>query len=135
MTKHRIALVGGGRWARVYARVLSTLPDVVGAVTIVSPHNADGMRNWVAAERLGYNVADARDPSGFDAAIIVNAAGDHESSALLFLQAGVPALVEKPFALNAAGAARMIEAAQARNVFLAVALVFRFATYVDRFKA
>src|SRR5512147_2827745 len=119
MTTHRIALVGGGRWARVYARVLSKLPDLVSAVTVVSPHNAAGMRQWIDAERLGYRVASALDPSACDAAIIVNAAADHESSAVQFLEAGIPALVEKPFALSAAGAARMIETAQARNIYLA----------------
>lgn len=133
MTKLRIALVGGGRWTRVYARVLATLPDLAGMVTVISPHNADGMRQWLAAEGLGYGVAEAVDPSGFDAAIIVNAAADHEPSATQFLAAGVPVLVEKPFAINAVGAVRMIEAAQRRNVYLAAALVFKFASYVDRF--
>ena len=128
-------MVGGGRWARVYARVLSKLPDLVSAVTVVSPHNAAGMRQWIDAERLDYRVTGALDPSACDAAIIVNAAADHESSAVQFLEAGIPALVEKPFALSAAGAARMIETAQARNVYLAAALVFRFAAYIDRFAA
>lgn len=128
-------MVGGGRWTRVYARVLATLPDLAGMVTVISPHNADGMLQWLAAEGLGYSVAEAVDPSGFDAAIIVNAAADHESSAVRFLGAGLPVLVEKPFALSAAGAARMIETAQARNIYLAAALVFRFAAYIDRFAA
>lgn len=135
MTKYRIALVGGGRWARVYAGVLSKLPDLVGSVTVVSPRNADGMRQWLATQKLPHDVLEVLDPAGFDAAIIVNAPADHEFSAMRFLAAGVPVLVEKPLALNAASAARMIEAAKARGACLAAALVFRFAAYVERFAA
>ncbi len=131
----RVALVGGGRWARVYARVLSNNPDFVRSATIVSPRNADGMRRWIATEGLPYEAAAAQDPIGFDAAIIANAAADHESWAERFLKARVPVLIEKPFATSAAGATHLIDLAQAQGVYLAAGLVFKFARYVDRFAA
>lgn len=129
----RIALVGGGRWARVYAGLSSKNPDLVGAVTIISPRNADGMRRWIAERNLPYDVVAAQDRVEVDAAIIANAAADHESSAERFLAAQIPVLIEKPFAMSAAGAARLVELAQARGTYLAAALVFRFARYVERF--
>ena len=133
MKPSKIALVGGGRWTRVYAGLLSKSPDLVGPVTIVSPRNADGMARWIAEQNLPYDVAAAQDRIEVDAAIIANAAADHESSAERFLAAQVPVLIEKPFALSAAGAARLIELAQAHGTYLAAALVFKFARYVERF--
>jgi len=135
MMPSRIALVGGGRWARNYARVLSKSPDLVRSVTVISPRNADGMRRWIAAESLPYDVAQPLDSAGFDAAIIANAASDHEAAAARFLKARVPVLIEKPFAMSKAGAVRLTELAQAEGVYLAVALVFKFARYLDRFAA
>src|SRR5262245_48913621 len=88
----RVALVGGGRWARVYATVLSKNPDLAGAVTIISPGNAEGMRSWVAIQALPCQVTAASDASGFDAAIITNAAAAHEAAAERFLKARVPVL-------------------------------------------
>jgi predicted dehydrogenase len=129
----RIALVGGGRWARVYAGLASKNPDLVGAVTIISPRNADGMRRWIAEQNLPYDVAVAPDRVEVDAAILANAAADHESSAERFLAAQIPVLIEKPFAMSAAGAVRLVELAQARGTYLAAALVFKFARYLDRF--
>lgn len=125
--------MGGGRWARVYAGLSSKNPDLVGAVTIISPRNADGMRRWIAEQNLPYDVATAQDWVEVDAAIIANAAADHESSAERFLAARIPVLIEKPFAMSVAGAARLVELAQAHGAYLAAALVFKFARYVDRF--
>lgn len=128
-------MIGGGRWARVYAGVLTKHPDLVRSVTIVSPRNAEGMRSWAAAEGLPHEVTADADPPAFDAAIVANAASDHETWAHRFLDARVPVLVEKPFALGAAGAERLIALAEARGAYLAAALVFKFARYLDRFAA
>jgi predicted dehydrogenase len=50
----------------------------------------------------------------------------HEPDTLLFVEAGKHVLCEKPFALNAAQARRMVKAARARGVFLMEAMWSRF---------
>jgi predicted dehydrogenase len=129
----RVALVGGGRWARVYASVLAENPDAAATVTIVSPRNADGMRRWVVGHGLPYAVTAEQGAIGCDAAIVANAAADHEASAERFLKARIPTLVEKPFALSGASATRLIDLSWAQSTLLATAFVFKFAPYLERF--
>jgi predicted dehydrogenase len=49
----------------------------------------------------------------------------HEEQALAAIAAGKAVLCEKPFTMDAAGAARVIEAARARGVFLMEAFMYR----------
>jgi predicted dehydrogenase len=49
----------------------------------------------------------------------------HEAQALACIAAGKPVLCEKPFTMNAAGAARVVEAARAKGVFLMEAFMYR----------
>src|SRR5438874_12233841 len=42
----------------------------------------------------------------------------HEAQAMACIQAGKPVLCEKPITVDAAGAARLVDAARAREVFL-----------------
>jgi predicted dehydrogenase len=49
----------------------------------------------------------------------------HEAPALAAIAAGKAVLLEKPFTMDAAGAARVIEAARARGVFLMEAFMYR----------
>jgi predicted dehydrogenase len=49
----------------------------------------------------------------------------HEAQALACIAAGKGVLCEKPFTMDAAGAARVIEAARARGVFLMEAFMYR----------
>jgi predicted dehydrogenase len=49
----------------------------------------------------------------------------HEAHALACIAAGKPVLCEKPFTMNAASAARVIEAARAHGVFLMEAFMYR----------
>ena len=137
MRRLRIAIMGGGRWARIYVRLLLGQADV-GRVLVVTPRNADGMRAWAAAGKLDDRLAVTAtwpDAGEIDAAIVVNAAADHQAAAERFLQARIPVLIEKPFAMSASEARRLVELAAARGTYLAAAQVFRFAGYLDRFAA
>jgi predicted dehydrogenase len=49
----------------------------------------------------------------------------HEAHALAAIAAGKPVLLEKPFTMDAAGAARVVEAARAKGVFLMEAFMYR----------
>ncbi len=67
----------------------------------------------------------AADPS-VDVVYVATPQSRHERDVLLFLEAGKHVLCEKPFALNADQAARMIDAARERGLFLMEALWSRF---------
>jgi predicted dehydrogenase len=130
-----VALVGGGRWARVIAGVLLEMPDV--AIRIHTASNAHAMREWAsarAADRIHISKAwpDATAPRP-DAVIIANASHDHVSAAGAALRERLPTLVEKPLALSKAAAAELLALAHRHGALLAVSRVPLFARYFESF--
>jgi predicted dehydrogenase len=67
----------------------------------------------------------AEDPD-VDVVYVASPHSRHEADTLLFLEAGKHVLCEKPFALNAAQAQRMVDAARARDLFVMEAIWSRF---------
>lgn len=132
----RLALVGGGRWARVLAGTLAEIVPPAVRIDIHTKSNAAGMREWAAGRGAGriaiadapLDLAGARRP---DAIIIANAARDHVAPAAKALHAGIPTLVEKPLTLSAGTAADLVELARRHNAPLAVSRVMLFARYVE----
>ncbi len=74
-------------------------------------------------------------PAASTAAIVANAAHDHERATEWALRAGVPVLVEKPMAPTVAAVERLLHLARAASGGLAVAHPFLFARYLERFAA
>jgi predicted dehydrogenase len=70
--------------------------------------------------------AEAVTAGGVDAIYIATPPSEHAAHALLCLQAGIPVLVEKPFAASAAEASKIAEAARASLVFAMEAMWTRF---------
>ena len=136
----RIAVVGGGRWARVTLGVLHDVLPLATILTIHSSRNADAMQAW-ASDRFGQRpFAVTHELPEFDkpsrsALIVVNAARDHEAAAVRGLVAGVPVLVEKPLALTGAAVKRLIDLAMVRGAPLAAGHVLRFARYLQNYAA
>lgn len=135
---NHIAVIGGGRWARVLTGVLCELvPKNVG-ISVHSPHNNKSMLSWVFDRGLNTRVHCSSEwprlPfTGSCAVIVVNAARDHERAIEWAIEARVPVLVEKPMVLSASAAERLVDLALKRNVRLATAHVFLFARYLDNF--
>lgn len=134
----RVAVIGGGRWARVLTEVVCGLVPTSVEISVHSPHNARSMSVW-ASENLprGRVSVSAEWPSfasaSSSAVIVANAAKDHEKAVEWCISSGVPVLVEKPISLTANGALRLVQLADRANVRLAPAHVFLFAGYVARF--
>lgn len=133
-----VAVIGGGRWARVLVEVLCDLVPLGVKLSVHSPRNAKMMMAWVSERGLEKRISVSSSlpslPSDASNAIIVtNAACDHESSVEWALTQGYPVLVEKPLCLNFATAQRLANLALARKVYLATAHVFLFASYVEAF--
>lgn len=128
MSGINLALIGGGRWARQYASVLSGCADRVGRVLWVSRFNRPALEAFAAERRdsvpkfeLFASLDDALSQRP-DAAIVVTGSSEHASVAERLLQAGIPALVEKPLALNGRQARSLVDLAKQRNVPLCIAL-------------
>lgn len=133
-----VAVIGGGRWARVLTSALLDLLAKTAQITVHSRGNAAGMMDWARsrgfAKRLRC-VADLPRYPGPQAVVIANAAKDHEAAALDALDAGVPVFLEKPLAPSAQAAERIVERARQRGAVLAASQVFAFARYIERFAA
>ena len=84
----------------------------------------------IAAQSAGYPV-----PADVDCVYIASPAFQHEAHAIECLNAGMPVLVEKPFAISAASAARIVEAARRRGVFAMEAMWTRFLPVVKAAKS
>ena len=133
-----VAIIGGGRWARVLTEVLYTIAPPWVKLSIHSLHNAKGMETWVSdrglEKRIGvYSFLPSFPHKKSNAIIVVNAASDHEKTVEWALGQDCPVIVEKPFCLNFFAAQRLANLALTRNLYLATAHVFLFASYVDAF--
>jgi len=135
----RLAVLGGGRWARVLIGVLDGLLPAEVALSMHSRRNATELRAWLESREFrrpiriaeeGPHLNDSRDC----AVIVVNAARDHAAAARAALAAGAPVLVEKPVALTAADVEDLMQMAQAYAARFAAAHVFMFPRYLDQFR-
>jgi predicted dehydrogenase len=136
----RIAVIGGGRWARVLLESLSTLGPPGTNLFCCTSSNELGMREWIGQMGLAREISCIP----FDQllslpqpipVIVANAARDHEMVVEQLLDNAFPSLVEKPLAMSRNAAQRLVDKAAAQSAKLATAHVFTFARYVERFGA
>lgn len=145
-----VALIGGGRWARVHASVLARMSVRVERVLWVTRHNRAALDTFLEQNGLEQNglernsgaapafdvfaSLDAAIAEGPDAAIVVTAASDHASTVETLLRNAVPTLVEKPLALSSRSAKVLIELADRHDVALCVALHLLKADFLQHFR-
>lgn len=135
--KH-VAIIGGGRWARVLSETVSKIVPKSTIISIYSPHNAKAMSVWALEKNFEQDIYAYSDFSKLESqqvnvAIVVNAARDHAPIIEKILQMGVPVLVEKPVTLSYASTRQLAKLANAKKILFASAHVFLFARYVDNF--
>ena len=88
-----VAVIGGGRWARVLAEVLCNLVPPSSSISVHSRHNAGSMSNWISERGLGDRIHVSSQWPQFDlavshAVVVANAARDHEEAIEWALSAG-----------------------------------------------
>jgi virulence factor len=123
----RIAMIGLGDIARkAYLPVLGPRADV--ALTFVTRNTATLAELGAAwrVDRLHADL-DAALAQGLDAALVHAATAAHPGLVRRLLEAGVPTLVDKPLADNAADCETLVDLAQTRGVSLMVGFNRRFA--------
>lgn len=132
----QVAVIGGGRWARVIAETLSGILPPRTALSIHTPRNADLTAAWAVERGLAGRIAISPalpEPAPDMAAIIANAARDHRHVAAWALERRLPVLVEKPVTLTAVETAELIRMAKDGGTLLCAGHVFLFASYFQRF--
>ena len=134
--KH-IAIIGGGRWARVIIEVLCEIVPDKTIIYIYSLSNWHGMSKWAKVKNFKQNIKVLKKISNvkgdkIEAAIVVNSAKDHELSTKTLLINSIPVLVEKPLSLSYLSTKNLINLAN-NTTFLCSAHVFLFAKYIFNF--
>jgi virulence factor len=123
----RIAMIGLGDIARkAYLPVLGPRADVD---LVFVTRNADALAELGAAWRVDRLHADldAALAEGLDGALVHAATAAHPDIVRRLLEAGVPTMVDKPLADNAADSEVLVDLAETRGVSLMVGFNRRFA--------
>jgi predicted dehydrogenase len=123
----RWGILGTGKITRAFATALGALPDaVLAGVASRSQDKADAFAaEFGAAAAYGSYEALAA-AADIDLVYIATPHPQHAANALLVLNAGKGALVEKAFTVNAREAEQVVALARAKNLFLMEAMWTRF---------
>lgn len=124
----RWAILGTGVVSRKFVQGLHVLGQAARVVTVASrdPRKAVGFAKEFGIQHPALDYAAAVTRPDVDAVYIATPPSAHEAHALLAIAAGKAVLIEKPFALDAAAARRIAEAAEAAGVFCMEAMWTRF---------
>lgn len=125
--KVRWGILGTGHIARKFARGLAFLPDAeLAAVGSRSQVTADTFSDEFNVRRRYTSYEALADDPNVDVVYVATPHSRHQANSRLCLEAGKAVLCEKPFALNAAEAASVIELAREKQLFLMEAMWTRF---------
>lgn len=129
------ALIGTGKVAHVHAQALATLPES----RLVAVFDRDRRRSEAFAAQYGitpyWDLASMLGSSGAVAASVCTPHPTHPAMAAACADAGVHVLVEKPLAVDVAGADHVIEAARRGQVQVGVVSQRRWYPPVVRLRA
>lgn len=128
-------LVGTGAIAQVYAQAFRKSEEArIAAVADVRQEAAQAL-----GEELGCPAFASHEEMAaalpLDAAVVCTPPATHPEICLQLLERKIAVLCEKPLAVDAAGARRMVEAAEATGVLLTMASKFRYVEDVIRAKS
>lgn len=123
MSKLRGAVIGAGRMGKNHIRIMAQHDDVE-LVGVVDPAVETAT---AIAEPWGAPVyATIEELPEIDVAIVVTPTQFHEAAGMALIERGVHLLIEKPLAGSPEAAKRLVDAAAARDLTLAVGHVERF---------
>lgn len=115
MSRLRVGVIGAGAWGQNHVRTLASLPETeLAGVCDLNPK----VRERVARQHPSAFVTDSVPAllTRVEAVVIASTARTHAELGLAAVAAGVPALIEKPFALTVPDAERLAEEADRRRV-------------------
>jgi predicted dehydrogenase len=125
--RFRWGIFGTGAVSAKFAAGLAAARDAevsfVASRTLVKAQRFAGA---LGVPRAIEGYAQAVTEGGVDAVYVATPPSEHVAHALMCIDAGIPVLVEKPFATGAAGASQIATAARAKSVFAMEAMWTRF---------
>jgi predicted dehydrogenase len=131
----RWGVIGTGGIASTFAGDLPLLADAeIVAVGSRTKGAADAFADRFGIVRRHASYQSLVDDPDVDAVYVATPHPTHRDNALLAINAGKAVLVEKPFTINAAEAAELIDAARAQGTFLMEAMWTRFLPHVVRIR-
>ncbi len=123
----RWGVIGPGKIAHTFAKALEVIDDgVLYAVASRDANRAKEFAQMYNAPKSYASYEDLIEDNDVDGVYVATLHPFHHDQALMCLEADKPVLCEKPLTVNAADARRLIETANARNVFLMEALWTRY---------
>jgi predicted dehydrogenase len=133
MTRVRVGVIGAGAWGKNHVRTLASLPET--ELAGVCDLDAS-VRDRVKRQYPGVFVTDS--PAELfkrvEAVVIASTARTHAALGRTAVEAGIPALIEKPFALTVADAEGLAEAAAVRGVPLLAGHLLEYHPVVERLR-
>lgn len=127
MTRFRWGIFGTGAVAAKFVAGLAAARNA--EATFIASRSLEKAQKFAAGMSIGRAIAgyaEAAAEGGVDAIYIATPPSEHAAHALLCIAAGIPVLVEKPFASSAAEALRIADAARSKSVFAMEAMWTRF---------
>jgi predicted dehydrogenase len=135
MAKFRWGIIGTGAVAERFVLGLRQLEDAEPVIVASrSRANAERFSAEYSIPNVAANYRDAVNLHEVDAFYVATPPSEHREHALLSINAGVPVLVEKPFAADARAAKEIVDAARAKSVFCMEAMWTRFLPLVQHLK-
>jgi len=127
VTRFRWGIIGTGAISTKFVAGLASARDA--EATWVASRSLAKAQAFAAGAGIGRAIqgyAEAAAAGGVDAIYVATPPSEHAAHALMCIKAGIPVLVEKPFASSAGDAARIADAASAKSVFAMEAMWTRF---------
>jgi hypothetical protein len=134
-----IILFGGGRWAKVYLEVLVQILPKDTFISVFSPNNYQGMKQWIEktiGKQRVVAVAELPEPEQniYTVVLVVNRMKDHANRITWAIENNLPVLVEKPVCPDYSTALTLDLLAADSGQCLAASHIFLFSTYLENFK-
>ena len=131
----RWGILGPGHIAHKFAQDLLTLPDVqLQAVASTDQQRADDFARQYGAPHAFGTYEGLLTVPDIDVVYVATRHILHHNNVLMLLNAGIPVLGEKPFAMDGTQVRAMVDLARSKSVFLMEALWSRFMPVVQRAK-
>lgn len=127
VTRFRWGIFGTGAVSAKFVAGLAAARDA--EATFVASRTLAKAQAFAASAGIGRAIAgyaEAAADGGVDAIYVATPPSEHVAHALLCIEAGIPVLVEKPFAFSATDAIRIANAARSKSVFAMEAMWTRF---------
>jgi len=134
VSRLKCGVIGAGAWGKNHVRTIAGMAEV--ELTAICDMNP-AIREKLGKQYPAAFVTDSVDEvlRRVDAVIVATPARTHVEVGMRAVEAGIPTLVEKPFALTVQDAERLAELAERRGVPLLVGHLLEYHPVIERLKA